>query len=625
MAKLIEGIRNKGKSFVKGLKWQDYAFFFLIIIYLIFQINLISQFKQLPSPLYGGDYYYSQGSIEHFMSGGNLFSSPNVLGSEPVYLPLYTILAGSIGIIFGVSAFIAMKIFAVIELILALIVMYLFGNYLFKNKSVSLAMVMIYLPLISFPVFKYLQFSLTLMFAAFCFGLFYFFKKRTWQSAIISGILFGLLGISHSVGFVAGVFFLVVIALYILFFEHVTRVSGKWSFDKQHFRESFFKSLKYLVVLGLIGSAIAMLYWFKPIFVYHGKLPVVSSALYTETFSSMGAQLNYIWVTAKSLFFNFSSPFAGLKSILFLVGLISVFLLKTQSASKKFLSLIFVASVLATFHYLVSLNFFGFSFNSTYLSLFSFEMAGVLFSGLALQVASGLIDKYKTYFFIALLVLLLVFNIQQFVEYSKTDQWIRAGRNEMSPYLIEMQSWILKNTDVNDVFLSTNELSFAINGLTGRKELIGRRAHNSLFLDNEPRQAAAAIILYGNDTEERKKLLKEYSVDYFYWDYYWIQSDYSFDDSGKLTSWFDPITMLDNPEYGEIVTKYNLSVFRQHTWPDPAVRYDMKAQLDLIFVLPYQFSMTHPWNPDLDQYLQEVWNYQQGDTDIAKLYKIVNI
>jgi hypothetical protein len=188
-----------------------------------------------------------------------------------------------------------------------------------------------------------------------------------------------------------------------------------------------------------------------------------------------------------------------------------------------------------------------------------------------------------------------------------------------------MQKWVLANTKVNDVFLSTNELNFALNGLTGRKEVNGRTSHNSMFLDIGKRYSVAALMLYGNDSEERKKLLREYSVDYLYWDYYWIQSEYVFDDTGKLTSWYDPLIVEDTPAYNELMKKYNVSFFKQHTWPDPAVKGEYIKQIDLLFIIPYQFNLGHPWHPDLDNYLQEVWNYTQSGTVVSRIYKIVNV
>jgi len=615
-------LSDKIKLIIKNLKWQDYVFIGIIVIYLVLQINLMSGFKALPSPIYGGDYYYSMGTVQHVLSGGNPFVSPNVLGSEPLYLPLYTILVSVIGSVFGLSAFAAMKIFAIIHMIVALIVFYFFANYLFKNKHTALFTTLLYLPLISFPVWKYLQFTMTLVMPAFIFSLLYFFEKKSWVSAITSGVLFGLLGISHTVGFVTGVFIFVIIALYKLFFEHLRRSDKRWIFDTDSFKKNFSKTLILLIIIGFIGSCIAMLYWFKPIFVYHGEIQ--QAHLFTQDLSSLKLQFKFIFDNLKSVLFNFSDPFYGFKSIFFAAGVLLLFFIKKYQSSTKFLVLLLVATLIGSFHFVLTQPLLGTNLSPIYIVIFSFGLTTALLCGLSAEIITGFAKKYKNYIFMGIILIILLLGMYQFVLYSKNDKWINAGRNELSPNLQGMQKWVLGNTDVNDVFLSTNELSFALNGLTGRKEVVGRKSHNSMFLDVDKRQAAAAVILYGNDTIERKRLLEEYSVDYFYWDYYWIQSEYYFDNSGKMTSWFDPLSLEDNTAYNDLVQRYNISFFKQHTWPDPAVKGEYIKQIDLIFILPTQFDLAHPWHPDLDNYLEEVWSYKQDNVVLSRIYKIVN-
>jgi hypothetical protein len=248
-----------------------------------------------------------------------------------------------------------------------------------------------------------------------------------------------------------------------------------------------------------------------------------------------------------------------------------------------------------------------------------------LLGGLALAALTSFVKKFKDYILIAVLLTLMILSILQFNSYIKTDRWIAAGKTDLPVNLAEMQKWVLANTKVNDVFISTNELSFALNALTGRKEVSGRRAHNSMFLDSDKRYAAAAVMLYGNDTQKRKELLKEYSVKYLYWDYYWMQSDFVFDKDGKLTSWFDPLMFIETPEYDALLSAYNITAIKQHTWLDPTVREENMKKYDVLIITPNQFDMAHPWHPDLDNYLQEVWNYSQGNTVISRIYKIVNV
>jgi hypothetical protein len=620
---ILEKLKSKLKDFVSHLEWEDYALIALLIIYLFFQLNLLNSFKQLPSPIYGGDYYYSMGTVQHVMSGGNPLAGSNILGSEPGYFPLYPMLVSVVGWLFRLSAFLAMKYFSIIVMFASLIVFYLFSNRLFKNKFLALITIIIYLPLSSFPIFKYSPFTASLLLPAFFFGMLVFFNKRNLVSAIISGALLGLIGISHPVIFVAAVFFLVIFSLYILFFEHLQKKEKKWFFDKESFKKSFGKVLLFLIIIGVIAAIIAMLYWYKPIFVYHGKLP--SSSVATRDFSPFRLQMQFVGQAFKMYFFDFSTPFYGLRSVLTLLGLLSLFFLRKYDSSKKFIVLVVITAFVGGFHLLITEPLLGTHFAADQLRDYLFLFMSPLLAGLALASLTAFVKKFKTYILILFLLALLIISIFQFNAYTKTDRWIAAGRSELPANLAEMQKWVLANTKVNDVFISTNELSFALNALTGRKEVSGRRAHNSMFLDSDKRYAAAAVMLYGNDTVKREELLKEYSVKYLYWDYYWMQSDFVFDKDGKLTSWFDPFMVVETPEYDAMVVQYNISVIRQHTPLDPTAKEETMRKYDALIILPNQFNMAHPWHSDLDNYLQEIWNYSQNGMVYSRIYKIVNV
>jgi hypothetical protein len=142
----------------------------------------------------------------------------------------------------------------------------------------------------------------------------------------------------------------------------------------------------------------------------------------------------------------------------------------------------------------------------------------------------------------------------------------------------------------------------------------------------ESRELAAAIIFYGNDSQAKKELLKKYDIHYLYWDTFWIQSEYSFNDQGQVNSWFDPIVLFDSADKRDILQKYNISYFSQNTWLDPAARGPDFNKFDFIFISPQNYyNFTHPWNPGLDSYLQEVWNYSQNGQVVSRLYKITGI
>jgi hypothetical protein len=612
------------KEFFKNLEWEDYILVALLIVYPFFQLNLLNSYKQLPSPIYGGDFYYSMGSVQHVMSRGNAFASSNVLGSEPGYFPLYSMLVAGFGNLFGLSALAAMKYFSIIIMCLSLIIFYLFSNSLFKNKFIALITTVLYLPIMSFPIFKYSPFTAALLLPAFAFSLLVFFNKRTWLPAIISGILLGLIGIGHPVVFIAAFLLFITFSVYVLFIEHLQKKDKKLSFDKESFKKTFGKLFLFLLIIGVIGAIIAMLYWFKPIFFYHGKLPSVGVS--TRDFSTFGFMMKYVILPAfKNFFLDFSTPFYGVKSVLAIMGLLSLFFLRKYDSSKKFIVLIVATAFIGAFHLLITEPLIHTHFAADQLRDYLFWFMTPLLAGLALAAITSFVKKFRDYILIVVLLALLLLSILQFNSYTKTDRWIASGRTDLPANLAEMQKWVLANTGVNDVFISTNELSFALNALTGRKEVNGRRAHNSMFLDSDQRYFDSAIMLYGNDNAARKKLLKDYSVKYLYWDYYWLQSEFVFDNNGQLTSWFDPLMFVETPSRDTLLSQYNITAIKQHTWLDPTVREENMKQYDVLIIIPSQFNMTHPWNPLLDNYLREVWNYTQNNMVLSRIYRVVNV
>ena len=118
-------------------------------------------------------------------------------------------------------------------------------------------------------------------------------------------------------------------------------------------------------------------------------------------------------------------------------------------------------------------------------------------------------------------------------------------------------------------------------------------------------------------------MIKKYDIKYFYWDYYWVQSEFYFDNQGKLTSWFDPLILFYSEEKERILKENDIKYFIQTTWVDPAIKGEGIPKFKLIFISPENYyNNTHPWGKNLDLYMDEVWSYNQQNQKIAKLYKI---
>jgi hypothetical protein len=611
----------------KSIFLSNFVLAVVIILYLIFQLILILGFKQLPSPIFGGDYYHSMGSINNIRYGGDVLGAPNVLGSEPQYLPLYSIFVAVIANLFNLSTFHAMGLASVLIMIFAMFIVYFLSIALFSSKHIGVISVLIYLPLTKFPIWKYLDFTLTLMFPLFLLLLFRFWKNRKMLNAILAGIAYGLIGWSHTVGFVSANIVLVFASLSMLFFRYFSVEKTKILFMKSDCLANFRKTAIKIAVIFAIGVLVALPIWFKPIFVYHGdtKNPVQDYTQYN--FDDVKYMFVFLFNTIKENFFNFGNLFSAGISVLFLAGVVLFFVARRKqgrSDELRFISVVLVSAFAGSFHYFLMQPILGTNLSAPYIAKFLFPISQMLFASFAIMYSCAIpfVQKHVKKIIYAVIIVLFIVTLLNFASFQQTNQYVAMAKTELPALFPSMQSWILNNTDVNDVFLSSNELSFALNGLTGRKEVVGRRSHNSLYINLDERQADAAVMLYGNDDAKREELLKKYNAKYMFWAFFWLSNDFSFGENGTLVGISDPLIVLDKKEYRDMFEKYNISYLPQHTWLDPSMRGEQYKQYDLLIVMPSQFDIAHPWHSKLDKYLKSVWEYKEDSQTLAAIYRI---
>jgi len=626
---------------LRKIGWQDILLVGIIFMYLLLQNDVISQYKSLPSPIYGGDYYFQLGSINHIRYGGNPLGSSSLLDSEPGFFILYGTLVAIFANLFSLESIEAMFYFSQFLILASFIAVYYFLYYLFKDKNLALLGAVVYVPLISFPVLKYDMFTRFLMMPLFLFSMFYLFKTRSLRSCVIAGLVYGLCAISHgAVFFVINVFFMVLF-LYMAFFQYMTlnkdlkgdRIRIKLNLDKSKLKENLVPTLKLFLIVFVIGFSISQLYWFKPIFIYHGKTSGIVTASYPLT--SPEYQSNFLMKFFGDNFFNFRNFITTATSILFSVGVISMFLYFLSEKLKfwdkltaNYICLIFLTAIFTSFHFFITEPLLGINFHPTKPMMFTVPIAKttLILFGISSLIHLIKIEKYKKYLILMLVVSILIPQPAILSEAIENNRWANVGKNPLPEHFEEMSKWVIENTEVNDVFLSTNELSFAFNAVTGRKGLVTRRmSHHSPFLDIDQREADLAIILYGEDDSKRVELLKKYDVDYLYWNYYWIQSEYTVDQNGMIVTWYDPLVTEDTSYFKEYLSSYNIRYYPLNTYPDPSKRGEEYAKSDLLFIVPPYRSLDQPWSEGLDKYLELAWEYNEGGIAITSIYRVMNL
>lgn len=76
--------------------------------------------------------------------------------------------------------------------------------------------------------------------------------------------------------------------------------------------------------------------------------------------------------------------------------------------------------------------------------------------------------------------------------------------------------------------------------------------------------------------------------------------------------------------------KRNINKYIEHTGKiestaDPEYNKEFRA-FDLLLIFPENYrSVEKPWNENLDEFLEEIWNHKENENKIAVIYKIKEV
>jgi len=591
----------------------------ILVSYLYVQHGLLSQLKSLPSPIYGGDYYFQLGSINHIYYGGSPLEAPNIPGSEPGYFITYSTLVAFLAKLLDLNPMMAMFLFSHVLLISSVLLLYWFSSKLFGSELIGNFVVLAYLPLTRFPVLKYTDFTYVVIVPLFFFSLLYFLRHQNLPSKLILGIVGGVATLSHGTAFFVVNLTFILLFLYFAIVREVDMKNGKIRLALSSTR--IVESIRLLAFPFTICFLISLLYWYKPIFVYGGKTANDMQNWSFPDYANPNYAINYFFATLHRYFLDFSSLASFFLSILALVGIYIALKRYDRFLSRFVIFLLFLA-FLASFHYFLSIPLVGTHFSPPRAEDFTFPFASVMLASLTLTTLHESDRRLGLGCTLVLILLLLLANHLSFAEKVEKDRWIKVGKEELPDYLLATKEWIEDNTRVSDVFLSTKELSFALNALTGRKVVISRRSQNSPFLEIEQREAEVAIMLYGNDSSKVRELLKKYNVSYLYWNAYWIKSEYEIE-NGRISNYFDPFMVKYSDSFRDLFERYGVRYIKLEGWIDPAMRGNEYRKYELLLVVPDYRNYTHPWGATLDKYLKLVWEYSVNNLSVARIYKVI--
>ncbi|UCD03893.1 MAG: hypothetical protein JSW73_05130 [Candidatus Woesearchaeota archaeon] len=616
------------KDLKKKVSWHDFLLIAIILLLILLQVNLVSNLKQLPSPLYGGDLYHQLGAINHVKYGGNPLVNFHNDDPIPNYFPLYTGIVGGAARIFNLESMQAMFLFSYIFTILSVIIFYFLGIILFKNKNVALLLPLIYYSILTYKlrlVIKYSYFAALVMLPLFFMFLILTLLKSSENNktkyvyAAITSILYGLCSLSHGVMFPTLTILMVLIFIYLFFYNYLHETK----FKIKKWKEDLKENLSTFLLLAIPGFLISQLYWYHII-----KGVIFNPRSEASILLNMNANLEYS--ALNNIFetiFNFSNMGAAFVTLLFLLSIVILFSLKKYKEVLKTLRFLFI-STLSIIIILIIIPFLtGTSFTvilHKVISIFQLPLMIAILTTLSLYILLKIIkrkNKAGQHIIIILVLIFLLFtNYSGYKDY-ESYKWYETGTEPLPSYYTTIADYINANTDVNDVILTNKELGFSVNAFTGRKLVAHPPGHKTLIYDLSTREKDLAIMLYGDDSAPREELFEKYNVKYFYWDYYWIHSEFIFNQEGQIVGLFDPIELLNTDENKEILDKYNIRYTEEKLELNPNLRGTV-MKYDVLLVYP-QFNLTHPWSSSLDEFLNLEKEIKIKDQIGVRLYKVI--
>ncbi|MFH2106810.1 MAG: hypothetical protein ABII22_06115, partial [Candidatus Micrarchaeota archaeon] len=136
------------------LEKEDYLIILGLLITLFLNYDLVKTLTQIPSPIYGGDFYNGLGGVIHITDGGNPIQSAQMAGEMPWVPTLFHTSIAMLSKITGLSEMQSLIDFALFIHLLAYIVVFFLLFKISQNKYAAMLGTIIFITTIS-PIFKY--------------------------------------------------------------------------------------------------------------------------------------------------------------------------------------------------------------------------------------------------------------------------------------------------------------------------------------------------------------------------------------------------------------------------------------------------------------------------------------
>jgi hypothetical protein len=214
-----------------------------------------------------------------------------------------------------------------------------------------------------------------------------------------------------------------------------------------------------------------------------------------------------------------------LYKLVVLLGIVACFMHAKKKKPALLVLSLFIGTLIATMHFVITKPLLGkwmepgHLLNGVDFPLFLFFAFGAvaLVQIITKNIKTGLNSRLA---YLLVILIICVPGIFNNVNAYKKDQWTQYGMT-MDPNtqsLYDLGSWLEKNVKNDETILANDESAFMINAMSGKRVVFSRRVHASYFEDVDQKYADGVVMLFGNNAEQTKSLLKKYNTKYVYVD-----------------------------------------------------------------------------------------------------------
>ncbi len=592
---------------VKGLRYVLPILIFSVLVH----GYIISEFKQLPGPMYGGDVYWHYGRSLNIYNGAYPWENPQVSGEYEYFGWLHHLIIATIAKVFGIDLLTSYNYLPVIMAIPSVITWYVFGLLLFRDYRFALLMSLMFLePKGISGLASDVLTPLALLFV------FLAMRTKKIKDRIVAGIFCGLSGISYVSAFPSLVVVMAVLFAYMSVIKHLKvnlnasdmRISLLRDEDKEIVRDVK-ENFAILFPIGLIGLAISMLLFGPVLFVYKAHIPNPVNEYTLPDFSKYGTDVAIALIEGSFLdvpaLMN-GDIFKFVISIMTLIGLYVV-IKNRKNDVECFIFVLVLSAFVGGLHYFVTEPVIGSTVIPTYLFAQIMRTSTPLLFVSAVAFLMGKKPQFGS-IIVALSVIFMLLVLMISLNARYYGRWETMARSEANPAITEIAEWIDGNTDKNAVFISHEELSFLVNGLTARKVVTSRRTHFSPYLDINKRIADAVVVLYGDNEYKIEELIRQYNISYLYWDVNWPY----------FAKNEPPMTV---PEYEHQLTENGVKFQKVNAYLNPAYSPE-NPKYDMLAVFPAKDDLTQPWSDAFSKHITPAKTFTINGKVFAIIFKV---